>query len=96
MKTYELKFHKSALKEWQHLDSTVRMQLRKKLAERLMAPRVDSAYLAGMPDCYKIKLMASGYRLIYRVIDGELVVLVVAIGKREADEAYRKARTRLD
>jgi mRNA interferase RelE/StbE len=29
------------------------------------------------------------------VIDGELVVLVVAIGKREANEAYRKAHTRL-
>ncbi|CAB3780475.1 mRNA interferase toxin RelE [Paraburkholderia caffeinitolerans] len=96
MKTYELKFHKSALKDWQHLDSTVRTQLRKKLVERLIAPRVDSARLSSMPDCYKIKLAASGYRLVYQVIDGELVVLVIAIGKREADQAYRKARTRLD
>jgi mRNA interferase RelE/StbE len=96
LKTYELKFHQSALKEWHRLDTTVRAQLRKKLVERLAMPCVDSARLVGMPDCYKIKLAASGYRLVYRVIGGELVVLVVAIGKREADEAYRKARTRLD
>ena len=44
---------------------------------------------------YKVKLVASGYRLIYQVIDDELIVLVIAIGKREANEAYRKAHTRL-
>lgn len=95
MKTYELKFRKTALKEWQQLDSTVRKQFIRKLAERLVAPHVESARLSGMADCYKIKLVASGYRLVYQVADGEFVVLVIAIGKREADEVYRKARTRL-
>lgn len=95
MKTYELKFRRSALKEWRQLDSTVRKQFLKKLAERLLTPHVASARLSGMADCYKIKLVASGYRLVYQVVDGEFVVLVIALGKREADEAYRKARTRL-
>jgi mRNA interferase RelE/StbE len=96
LKTYELKFRKTALKEWQQLDSTVRKQFLKKLVERLASPHVESARLSGMVDCYKIKLVASGYRLVYQVIDGELVVLVVAVGKREAHEAYRKARLRLE
>lgn len=95
MKTYELKFLESALKEWHRLDATVRAQLKKKLAERLEHPHVASARLHGMPDCYKIKLAALGYRLVYRVVDGELVVLVVAIGKREASRAYRAASHRL-
>lgn len=93
--TYELKFRKSALKEWQQLDSTVRGQFRKKLAERLVTPHVESARLSGMPNCYKIKLVASGYRLVYEVVEGELVVLVIAVGRREADAAYRKAQERL-
>ena len=96
MKTYELKFRKTALKEWRQLDSTVRKQFVKKLAERLGTPHVASARLSGMADCYKIKLVASGYRLVYQVVDGELVVLVIAVGKREADEAYWKARARLN
>ncbi|MCF4980148.1 type II toxin-antitoxin system mRNA interferase toxin, RelE/StbE family, partial [Pseudomonas gessardii] len=36
-----------------------------------------------------------GFRLIYQVIDQEVVVFVVAIDKRENDAAYRKATERL-
>jgi mRNA interferase RelE/StbE len=95
LKTYELKFLESALKEWQRLDATVRVQFKKKLAERLEHPHVASARLHGMPDCYKIKLAALGYRLVYRVIDGELVVTVIALGKREAGRVYHTASQRL-
>jgi mRNA-degrading endonuclease RelE of RelBE toxin-antitoxin system len=42
---------------------------KKKLEERLANPRVPSAALHRMPDCYKIKLRTSGYRLVYRVED---------------------------
>jgi mRNA interferase RelE/StbE len=47
------------------------------------------------PDCYKIKLRSSGYRLVYQVIDQQVVVFVVAVDKRERDEVYRKAADRL-
>ncbi|MNR61265.1 mRNA interferase RelE [compost metagenome] len=47
-----------------------------------------------MVDHYKIKLRAAGYRLVYRVEDGRLVVAVVAVGKRERGEVYGKAKTR--
>nr|WP_322052501.1 type II toxin-antitoxin system RelE/ParE family toxin [Paraburkholderia bannensis] len=95
MKTYELRFHKNAFKEWERLDATVRTHFSRKLAERMREPHVESAHLSNMRGCYKIKLVASGYRLIYHVIDRELVVLVLSISKREADAAYRKAHLRL-
>jgi mRNA interferase RelE/StbE len=47
-----------------------------------------------MPDCYKIKLRSSGYRLVYEVIDERIVVSVVAVGKRERSEVYERARKR--
>ena len=40
---------------------------------------------------YKIKLRELGYRLVYEVIDQRLVVVVIAIGKRDHDEAYQIA-----
>jgi mRNA interferase RelE/StbE len=95
LKTYELKFLESALKEWHRLDATVRAQLKKKLAERLEQPHLASARLSGMPDCYKIKLAALGYRLVYRVVDDKLIVVVIAVGKREANRVYRAASLRL-
>lgn len=39
--------------------------------------------LSGYDSVYKIKLRAAGYRLAYEVIDDELFVYVIAVGKRE-------------
>lgn len=91
---YELEFVASALKEWKRLDSNTREQLRKKLKERCENPRVPSAKLHGAKDRYKIKLRSAGYRLIYEVEDDRLVVLVIAIGKRDRSEVYEVARRR--
>lgn len=44
-----------------------------------------------MKDCYKIKLRKAGYRLIYEVRDLEIVVSIVAIGKRKRNEVYKIA-----
>lgn len=93
--SFELRFHELALAEWRELDGSVREPLKKKLAERLQQPRVPSAALSGMPDCYKIKLRQAGYRLIYRVDDNVVFVTVIAVGRRDGDQAYGKARQRL-
>ena len=65
--TFELQFHPGALDEWRRLDSTVKEQLKKKLAERLVEPCVPAARLLGQRDRYKIKLKSLGYRLVYEV-----------------------------
>ena len=92
---YKLRFHEQALREWHQLDGSVREPLKKKLAERLALPRVPSAALHGMTDCYKIKLHSVGYRLIYRVDDAEVFVTVIASGKRDKSRVYRTALERL-
>ena len=69
--------------------------VKKKLAERLMLPRVLADALHGMTDCYKIKLRASGVRLVYEVIDNRLVVLVLGVGRRDDNAAYIAAKKRL-
>lgn len=92
--TYSLSFKAEALKEWEKLGATVREQFKKKLAERLDAPHVPAARLRGSTDRYKVKLSASGYRLVYQVRDAELVVVVIAVGKRERGTVYTKAAKR--
>ncbi|MFI8222138.1 type II toxin-antitoxin system mRNA interferase toxin, RelE/StbE family [Pseudomonas sp. DTU12.3] len=92
--TFKLEFLPSAYKEWNKLGHTLREQFKKKLGERLDLPRVSADALHGMPDCYKIKLKASGYRLVYQVIDERVVVSVVAVGKRERSSVYENAKKR--
>lgn len=92
--TYKLDFYEQAYKEWKKLDKSIREQFKQKLIERLQAPRVPSAKLRGSKDRYKIKLKGLGYRLVYEVNDNTIVVLVVAVGKRDNHDVYLKAALR--
>lgn len=84
-----------ALAEWQQLDGSVRNTLKKLLAKRLDNPHVPGGQLHGpLAGCYKIKLLKQGVRLVYAVEDGQLVVLVLAVNKREDGVVYGAATTR--
>jgi mRNA interferase RelE/StbE len=92
--SFELRFKDEALREWRRLDGSIRESFKKKLAERLIVPRVPASKLLGHPDRYKIKLRGAGYRLVYEVRDAEVVVVVIAVGKRERGEVYHLAAIR--
>jgi mRNA interferase RelE/StbE len=92
--SYELAFLDAALKEWRKLDNQTREQFKAKLEERLWNPKVPSARLHGAKERYKIKLRNAGFRLVYEVRDQQLIVLVVAVGKRERNEVYKVAEKR--
>jgi mRNA interferase RelE/StbE len=91
---YQLRFHVLALREWRNLDASIREPFKKKLAERLLEPRVPSAALHGMPNCYKIKLHSLGYRLVYRVEQDEIFVTALAVGRRDKLRVYQQAAAR--
>ena len=89
---YELEFHAAALKEWQSLDNSVRLFLKKKLEKRLENPHINSARLNGdLQHCYKIKNDKTGHRLVYQVI-----VYVISVDKRDDLMAYRLAAQRIN
>jgi mRNA interferase RelE/StbE len=93
---YRLKFVPDALKEWQKLDGSIKEPLRKALKKRLEQPHIPGAELHGdLHGCYKIKLRKQGYRLVYLVEDDILVVLVLAIDRREDLAVYHAAIVRL-
>ena len=91
--TFKLRFHELAWAEWQKLDGSIKAPIKKKLLERLQLPRLPSAALSNMPDCYKIKLRQAGYRLVYGVDDDTVFVTVIALGKGDKNLVYDKAMT---
>jgi mRNA interferase RelE/StbE len=94
---YELDFDHRAKKEFDKLGEPIRRKFKKKLVERLAHPRVEADRLSDLEDCYKIKLRSDGYRLIYRVEDDVVVVLVIAVGRRDSSkrDVYDIATDRL-
>jgi mRNA interferase RelE/StbE len=93
--SFRLQFLPQAKEEWDKLDGSIRTQFAKVLLRRLDVPRVPAAALTSMPDCYKIKLRSTGFRLVYRVQDDLLVLLTIAVGKRDKSAVYDAAKLRL-
>lgn len=93
---YRLQFHPEALKEWSALDGSIKKLLKKLLAKRLDNPHVPGGALHGdLIGCYKIKLNKQGIRLVYRVEDDALIVMVMAVDRREDSLVYRSALARI-
>jgi len=93
---YKLKFLPAAKKEWDKLAEPLKKQFKSKLSKRLENPRIQSAKLKGYDSVYKIKLRTAGYRLAYEVVDDEVVVYVLAVGKRDKNAIYKKLASRMD
>ena len=92
--TFRLKFLPSAKKEWDKLDNSIKVQIKKKLGKCLENPHIPANKLCDFDSAYKIKLRSSGYRLVYEVDDQDVIVFVIAVGKRENSVVYDKAKGR--
>jgi mRNA interferase RelE/StbE len=88
--TFKLYFLESAKKEWDLLAEPIRKQFKKKLEQRIINPCVPKDKLSGLSNCYKIKLRQVGYRLVYKVSDTELIITVIAVGKRDKSIVYKR------
>jgi mRNA interferase RelE/StbE len=83
--TYRVTFSDRARKQWNKLDSVVRSQFQAVLARRAEEPHVPSARLRGRwpGPRYKIKLKTPAYRLVYEVHDQSVLIIVIAVGRRD-------------
>jgi mRNA interferase RelE/StbE len=93
---YRLQFVPSAWAEWQALDGSVKEVFRKLLKKRLDNPHIPGGELHGpLAGHYKIKLRKQGYRLVYGIQDDVLIVMVMAVDKREDSAVYQSAMARI-
>lgn len=93
-----LKIDRKAQKEFRKLDGAIRDQFKRKLRKLLDGsekPSKKDALTGFPPGYFRIKLRNAGYRLVYYCDEGELVILVIAVGKRDRSAVYEIARQRL-
>ena len=88
---FRIEFTEGAEKEFEKLDGSIRLQVLRALAKRVENPIVPAARLSGSNDSlFKIKFRDAGLRLIYKVYEEEILILVVTIGRRDDGEVYKK------
>ena len=73
----------------------------KELLRKLLKKRLDNAHApfaalhGALAEHYKIKLNKQGYRLVYGVQDDVLIVMVMAVDKREDSVVYQSVMVRV-
>lgn len=95
-KVYDVMLVKESLKEWNNLNSKVKILFTKKLNKVVNNPFIDNNRLSDkLSKCYKIKLNRENYRLVYEIREQKIVLIVWAVGKRERSKVYNAAEKRL-
>ena len=93
---HRLQFAPGAWTEWQAREGFFKETLRTLLKKHLDDPHEPGAQLHGtLTGYYKIKLRKQGYRLVYGVQDDVLIVMVMAVDKREDSAVYQSAMVRV-
>lgn len=93
-KAYTLELEERVIKEdLPKLDSKVKDLIKKKILKLKEDPFLGRPLRGSLFGCYKLKI--SKYRVIYKIRNNELIIIVVAIGKRENSVIYKLAEKRL-
>ncbi len=88
---YIIRIDTEAEKAFKKLSGRDREYVAERIKSLAVNPRPDGVKkLKGMRDLYRVR--ARNYRIVYRIFDSEITILVVNIAKRE--DAYRNLRNK--
>jgi mRNA interferase RelE/StbE len=95
MNPYRVLFHPEAKKEFDHLDGSLRKRVLKQIEKLQQHPTLGENLgdKAGMDLTGYRKLYAcqKRIRIVYSIHEGKFLVFIIAVGKREDMEVYKKA-----
>jgi len=96
---YDFKFHPEAKKELAKLNKSVQILFTKALKKILKNPElgVDLGHKHNfdLSGCKKMYFDHKRYRIVYQIIENEVVIYLIAIGKRDKMSVYEKASERV-
>lgn len=91
---YEVEIAKEVLeKDLPNLDNRLIKIIKKKLFKLEETPFIGKPLKGSLSNCYSLKI--SKFRVVYKVFRNRLLVLVIAIGKRDNLFIYKLAEKRL-
>ncbi len=97
---YDYKFYPEAEKELAKLNRSVQILFAKALNKILKSPELDldldnknSLDLSGLKKMY---FDNKRYRIVYEIFEEEILIHLVAIGKRDKMDVYKKAGERVE
>ncbi len=97
---FKYKFHVQAQKELKKLDNSIQKLFVKSLTKILDNPSVGvelgNRYGMDLTGYRKLYFDKKRYRIVYRVVAQEVIVYIIAVGKRDKMDVYKRASERKD
>jgi len=95
---YDFKFYEEAEKDLKKLNNSVKKLFVKKLTQIIKNPEIgknlgnkNNLNLAGLK---KVYFDNKKYRIVYEIKDKEIIIHIIAIGKRDDMKVYKQANIR--
>lgn len=101
---FKLRFDKKAQKEYEKLDGSVKLHVNKGLAKlrtraNTIGKELENKRNMKLYGCRELKFKGSGIRVIYRITgrkeDKLEIVMILGVGDRDEDKAFKDASDRL-
>lgn len=97
---YDFKFYEEAEKELSKLNNNVKKLFSKKLTQIIKNPEIgkdlgnkNNLNLVGLK---KVYFDNKKYRIVYQVKENEIIIYIIAIGKRDNMKVYKDASSRYE
>ncbi|KIM03133.1 MAG: hypothetical protein KU28_11510 [Sulfurovum sp. PC08-66] len=96
---YELTIHPEIEEDLREIDHSLRIQVFKKLKQIQQSPQLGlplgNKYNMDLTGFRKVYVAKKKVRIVYEILGDILSIYVIAIGKRDDMEVYKKAVSRL-
>jgi mRNA interferase RelE/StbE len=97
---YDFKFYEEAEKDLSKLNNSVKKLFAKKLTQIIKNPEIgkelgnkNNLNLAGLK---KVYFDSKRYRIVYEIREKEIIIYIIAIGKRDNMKVYKEANSRFN
>jgi len=97
---YNFKFHPEAQKELLKLNKSIQILFTKKLKQIINNPEVgkqlgnkNNLKLAGLRKAY---FNNKKHRIVYEIVEQEVLIYIIAVGKRDEMDVYKRADGRVN
>lgn len=97
---YGFEFHPKAKEELEKLNHSIQILFTKKLKQILNTPEIGIKL--GNKNNLKLKGFKKAYfnnkkhRIVYEMIKTKVIIYIIAVGKREEMDVYKKANNRIN
>ncbi len=95
---FDYKFHVEAQKELKKLDNSIQKLFVKSLKKILENPNIGielgNKYGMDLTGYKKLYFDKKRYKIVYKVVEQEILIYIIAVGKRDKMDVYKKASER--